>query len=57
MGRDRAKLFKVQGWMGELTDSFSSGPLFSLSKQCPPIFCKPVGSKKELEAIQLLCLP
>lgn len=31
--------------------------LSSLRTECPPIFCKPVGSKKELEAIQLLCLP
>lgn len=53
----RAKLFEVQDWVGGLSSSFSSGPLFSLRTERPPVFCKPVGSEEELEAIQLLCLP
>lgn len=58
VGRDSVQFFKVQGWVGAaVPSSFSSGPLFSLRTECPPVFCRPVGSKEKLEALQLLCLP
>lgn len=53
----QSQAFQTERLDGRLTGSFSSGTLFSLRKECPPIFCTPVGSEKELEAIQLLCLP
>lgn len=56
-GEGQSQAFKGTRFGGRLILSFSSDPLFSVRTECPPILCKPVGSEKELEAIQLLCLP